>query len=549
MGPRKKNSNGFTIVELLVVIIVIGILAAITIVSYSGIKKRADIVAIDSQLESQSRLIDLYTNEYGEPPTILDINNCAVAPYPDANYCVKGLNGSGLSYMSSANSYSLTISNNDIVRNISQDGIVSYPSYVKTWGGSNADSARGMAKTIDGGSIIVGNTDSYGAGGDDVIVIKYDSFGNLSWSKVWGGAGLDIGFGIIQTFDGGYAMTGMTSSYGAGSQDMFLVKLNSAGDVSWSKTWGGAGDDIGYSLMQDNNDDIIVSGQSANYGAGNTDAFITKFDATGAYFWSKTFGGGSSYEAIYSMIQDSNGDYVLSGTTGSFGAGSLDQFIIKCNSSGVFDWMRTLGGGLTDYGYGIVETVDGGYLTLGSTSSYGEGEFDTQITKVDSDGIFTWSRTWGGSGYEAPFNSVISTYDGGYIFTGSTDSYGDGGDDIYLVKFDSTGTLSWNKTLGGADSDLGFTAVQVSDGGIVVTGLLTGSGVNDSDIFLAKFKSDGTINNCLSPMCQNPTVIVNSPTPTVASQNPVLSSPNPDVVPQFPSTEIPSLINTVVVKP
>ena len=117
--------------------------------------------------------------------------------------------------------------------------------FVKTWGGTPNDDGQSVQQTSDGGYIVTGSTSSYGAGSDDMFLVKYDSAGTLSWNKTWGGAGYDYGYSIQQTSDGGYIVTGQTTSYGAGSGDMFLVKYTSTGNLSWNKTWGGTGQDKG----------------------------------------------------------------------------------------------------------------------------------------------------------------------------------------------------------------------------------------------------------------------------------------------------------------
>lgn len=173
----------------------------------------------------------------------------------------------------------------------------------KTWGGISTDYGNSVAQTSDGGYAVTGLTRSYGAGGlDDMFLAKYDSSGNLSWNKTWGGVGTDTGNSVVQTSDGGYAVTGVTTSYGAGSYDMLLAKYTSTGSLSWSKTWGGTGSDYGSSLVQTSDGGYAVTGRTSSYGAGSNDMLLAKYDSSGniagcpsAMCKADTIGGGIDY--------------------------------------------------------------------------------------------------------------------------------------------------------------------------------------------------------------------------------------------------------------
>jgi hypothetical protein len=138
-----------------------------------------------------------------------------------------------------------------------------------------------IRQTSDGGYVLAGYTDDYGAGDSDLIVIKLDSSGNVSWSKIIGGPGSDNVFSAQQTSDGGYVLAGETSSYGAGGSDSFIIKLDSSGNVSWSKTFGGPGSEAISSIQQTSDGGYIAAGYTNSYGAGGYDSFIIKLDSSG----------------------------------------------------------------------------------------------------------------------------------------------------------------------------------------------------------------------------------------------------------------------------
>jgi hypothetical protein len=251
-----------------------------------------------------------------------------------------------------------------------------------------------------------------------------------AWTKTFGGSGNDHGHSVQQTSDGGYVIAGSTGSYGAGSADVWLIKTDSSGNMAWNKTFGGSGNDYGHSVQQTSDGGYVIAGSTGSYGAGNDDVWLVKTDSSGNAAWNKTFGG-SSEDHGYSVRQTSDGGYIIAGYTGSYGAGG-DVWLVKTDSSGNAAWNKTFGGSSEDHGYSVRQTSDGGYIIAGYTGSYGAGG-DVWLMKADSSGNATWDKTLGGSNSDYSW-SVQQTSDGGYIIAGYTGSYGAGGSDIWLIK-------------------------------------------------------------------------------------------------------------------
>ena len=301
----------------------------------------------------------------------------------------------------------------------------------KAFGGYNRDNAHSVQQTSDDGYILAGYTYSYGAGRSDFWLVKTDSNGNKEWDKAFGGTERDLAYSVQQTSDGGYILAGGTESYGAGGHDFWLVKTDSNGNKDWDKAFGGTERDLAYSVQQTSDGGYILAGGTYSYGAGG-DAWLVKTDSDGNKEWDKAFGGYNRDNA-HSVQQTTDGGYILAGDTSSYGAGGDDFWLVKTDSNGNKVWDMTYGGTFRDHAESVQQTTDGGYILAGWTESYGAGEGDFWLVKTDSDGNKVWDNTFGGTENDRAC-SVQQTSDGDYILAGLTDSYGAGESDFLLVK-------------------------------------------------------------------------------------------------------------------
>jgi len=369
--------------------------------------------------------------------------------------------------------------------------------FYKIFGGSENDYGYSVKQTTDGGYILTGSTKSYGNGEYDVWLIKTDSQGIIEWNKTFGGSEYDDGRSVQQTTDGGYIITGFTSSFGNGNSDVYLIKTDSQGNEEWNKTFGGNWTDHGFSVQLTTDGGYIITGNTES--SENGYVLLIKTNSEGTEEWNKTFGG-TKPNSGSSVQLTTDGGYIITGSLkSSNGSVYTDVWLIKTDSQGNEEWNKTFGGNWTDYGSSVQLTTDGGYIITGYTEYTEQFDGDVLLIKTDSQGNQEWNKTFGGSGYFEGGHSVQQTTDGGYIIIGKTNSFGNnqqgqqGHQDVYLIKTNSNGNEEWNKTFGGNTSDGGRSVQQTTDGGYIITGYTFsfGSFTNTSDIWLIKTDSQG----------------------------------------------------------
>jgi uncharacterized delta-60 repeat protein len=450
-----------------------------------------------------------------------EIQNLSVSPSGDTLY-ISGGNNVIVPGITAANTNALTFN--------------------KTYGGSDDDYANSIQQTSDGGYIIVGSTRSSDGdisdgnnGNSDFWILKLNSDGTKVWDKTYGGSANDRAISIQQTSDGGYLVAGYTNSSDGditdgnnGSDDFWILKLNSDGTKVWDKTYGGSANDQAYSIQLTSDGGFIVAGYTnssdddiTDGNNGYSDFWILKLNSDGTKVWDKTYGGSGSDRAL-SIQLTSDGGFIIAGSTGAPGGdvteafGGGDFWILKLNSAGIKEWDKTYGGSLIDIANSIQLTSDGGYLVAGYTySSDGNstdgnnGKNDIWILKLNSDGTKVWDKTYGGSDDDFA-NSIQLTSDGGYLVAGYTSSsnwYMTGGNngayDFWILILNNDGTKDWDKPdklYGGSSFDVANSMQLTSDGGFIIAGYTTSSdgditdgnnGMND--IWILKLNKDGYV--------------------------------------------------------
>ncbi len=340
-------------------------------------------------------------------------------------------------------------------------------------------------------------------GGSDYWVVKLNASGTIMWQKSLGGSNNENANSIQQTADGGYIVAGHSLSNDGdvsgnhGNGDYWVVKLDANGNITWQKSLGGSIVDVANSIQQSNDGGYIVAGYSLSFDGdltsnhGNNDCWVVKLDTAGNISWQRSLGG-SGDDIAHSVQQTTDGGYIVAGYSNSNDGdlttnyGGSDYWVVKLNSTGNIIWQRSIGGSDQDNAFSIHQTAQGDYIVAGrsySNDGYvigNHGSSDYWIVALDSVGNVSWQKALGGSTYDAA-HSIQSTVDGGYLIGGVSDSDdGDvigniGGHDYWIVKLNASGNISWQKSLGGTSYDGAECIQQTAEGDYILAGISTSS--------------------------------------------------------------------------
>ncbi len=386
--------------------------------------------------------------------------------------------------------------------------------WVKSFGGTGEETAQAVIQTSDGGFAVLGYSSS--TDGDivgkttevnDYWLLKLDAEGNLLWNKTYGGTKDDRGQSVVQTSEGGYAIVGYAmsddgdGSNNEGFHDNWILRLDANGNILWEKSFGFSGHDHSYDVTQTSDGglffagflDVTSSGGEGNTGKGSYltrhgvgEFWGTKLDIDGNLVWRRYFGG-TNNDRSFGVLEANDGGLLMAGASESNdfdvsnSKGSYDFWVVKVSSTGTLLWESSFGGTGIDKSYDIVKTNDNAYVITGNTFSTdtdisrNNGESDVWLIKIDDNGNLVWEKTFGGTAFDAA-RGLSTTADGGFVIAGNSKSVdGDlqenkGENDLWIVKTDSAGNLTYQSTFGGSGLDYGFDALETEDGSLILVG-------------------------------------------------------------------------------
>ncbi|MEM9363201.1 MAG: hypothetical protein AAGA43_11225 [Bacteroidota bacterium] len=373
--------------------------------------------------------------------------------------------------------------------------------------------------------------------GIEMDIVSVDFVGEVDWVRSFGGSGEDTAQSVIQTLDGGYAVLGFTNSIDGdlvekllNVNDYWLLKLDSDGNLQWSKTYGGSKDDRGQSVIQTDDGGYAIVGYAMSDDGDGTnnegfhDNWILRLDASGNILWERSFGF-SGHDHSYDVVQTSDGGFFFSGfldVTSSGGEGNTGKspyltrhgvgefWGTRLDANGNLIWRRYFGGTNNDRSFGVVEANDGGLVMVGASESddfdisNSKGSYDFWVVKVNAKGEMLWEKSFGGTGIDKAY-AVVKTQDNAYAVVGNTFSVdtdiskNNGESDVWLIKVSDNGDLLWEKTFGGTAFDAARGLDSTLEGGFVIAGnskSLDGNATEnngENDLWIIKTDAQGNI--------------------------------------------------------
>jgi hypothetical protein len=349
----------------------------------------------------------------------------------------------------------------------------------RSYGGSGNDFAYAITPTLDGNFIVAGSTSSFGNGDREVYLLKINVNGDTLWARTYGGTGYDEAYAITPTSDGNFIVAGYTESFGAGSHDVYLLKIKPNGDTLWTRTYGGIGDDEALAITPTSDGNFIAAGCTSSFGDNYFDVYLIKIKPNGDTLWTKTYGG-AYYGGVYNnfalaISPTPDGNFIVAVSSSPF------IVLLKITSIGDTLWSKTYKRNWGNVPLSIISTSDGNFIAAGCTSSFGDVSSDIYVIKINPNGDTLWTRTYGETGnYEA--TTITSTSDGNFIVAGTTSSIGAG--NVFLLKIKPSGDTLWTKTYGGTNDGWAYSITPTLDGNFII------AGISNNDVLLLSIIDD-----------------------------------------------------------
>jgi len=349
--------------------------------------------------------------------------------------------------------------------------------FQKTYGGADADYASDIVRTDDGGYLMAGRTECFGAGSYDAWLIRTDSLGDTLWTRTHGTSGFEGAFALSAIPGGGWYVAG----HGANSNgyaNVWVLRVDANGDTVWTRELEGQYNDWGWSVATTADGGCIVAGQTESYGAGYVDAWLIKFESDGDTAWAKTHGASDKWDIFYTVAQAPDGGYILGGA--NYAAGQReDAWLVKTDASGEEEWSHTYSGtaGAYEDFREVINVAGGGFAACGAWNG------QLHLARLNNGGDTLWTRVY--EGLQHIGYGMASCSDGGFVMTGSRIQ------DVSLVRVDSNGDTLWTRTYGGIDPDAGYAVMQTDDGYAVV-GFTRSFGAGWFDAWFIKTDPNGS---------------------------------------------------------
>lgn len=357
----------------------------------------------------------------------------------------------------------------------------------RTFGGPGRNCGYCVQQTKDEGFIIAGQAASLEAGGGELYLVKVDEAGNMEWEQSYGGPQRASGYYAQQTSDGGYIAAGQITPEGGSGSDAYLVKVGKSGEIQWERSFGGEGNESALFVSSAGDGGYIATGWTESF-HNRRELYLIKVDAKGRKQWEASFCQGSRSTGSY-VLEAEEGGFLAAGwmeSSGTSGSGERDIYLVKVDSGGNLEWEQVLGGTGDEVGFFVQPDKEGGYVAAGQCFSYASGTTSVYLAKVDLEGHKKWEKNIDSNESYLGL-SVHPSLDGGCLILGQVMDP-DGYRGISLAKADQGGKKQWVIYLGGGKNSAALSAVQADDESYVVVGWTETEGNGDRGVYLAKIK-------------------------------------------------------------
>ncbi len=368
-------------------------------------------------------------------------------------------------------------------------------SFSKTYGLIGYNYGRCAYQTNDGGYIILGNKSGF-AGNTDIYLIKTDTVGEITWDKAIGGTDVEWANDFKITHDKGLIIAGYTNKITENGYDVLLVKTDSSGTVEWSKTFGGTDWDMGYSVIEDKDHNFVIAGESFSNSLGDADVYVIKTDSVGDTLWTRHYGGTGS-DIGYSIDTTYFSDYLVAGVTRKISDTTYDAYLLKIRKNGDTIWTKKYNGILDNKFYCARQIDNTSYIVCGTTKNYGALNYDQWILKMDTLGNQVWMRVFINAGNEELFD-IKQNWEHKLITTGYTTTWGAGLGDATATIYSNDGWFDIGKNFGGTKYDVTYSINPTKDSGYICTGTTQSFGLGISNIYF--IKTDKFLSAPLTPI-------------------------------------------------
>ena len=373
---------------------------------------------------------------------------------------------------------------------------VTDPTWFRVYEGERFGPLYDVTETPDGTLLAVGTTEyNQGAGSDgDILVLNIGLDGEILWERTHGGSAFDQGI-CVAPVDGGYLILGETDSFGAGGRDLYLVKIDLTGNSVWTKTFGGSGVEWAKDLLPRIDGSFVIVGETDSFGAGDIDTYVIAVDEQGDEIWSRILGEARTVESASAALEGTDGALYISAVIsqpGGYSGNHRETRLYKLDPQGNDIWTRLLSGEERQAGNDMAWTADGAIAMVGMAERFGNypGPTDFWMARIDpQSGIAEWTLREGSQLRDDYGTALTLTADGSLLSVGLGPSFP-------IALFSPEGRVRWVRQL--ADDRLygGFAILTLPDGSFVMPGLAYNENSADAfDAVLVRINAEGRLTN------------------------------------------------------